>query len=233
MRRAAAILLLVVSALALSGCFTSMANSRAWNYEERARDRWGRNPSSWTPTTGTRRLVCRLRCGGASPVWALPGPGDSLFLALPPAGDGWAPALLSDRVKACRESAPAGAPALELVVSGKPLALAPTSSEGLPTRALLVLRLGRDRWRSDTSLAPTDRSTLFFERDGIRRIVPFESDFEGMRERNEARARSKARLWWLVSVPLDVVTSPVQLAVAIVAAPFVLVMLIGLGGHPW
>jgi hypothetical protein len=233
MRRATFFVLLVLSVVTLSGCFTSVANSRLWGYEERAKETWGQNPSAWAPTTGVRRLLCPLRCGGSSPVWAFPGPGDSLFLSLPTTGGGWEPALLSDRGAPCTEPAAAGAPALELVVSPDPLPLAPASVHGLPTRALLVLRLERDRSRTDASLAPGNGSTLLFERDGIRRMVAFEEDFAAMRERNAERARSKGQLWWLVSVPLDVVTSPLQLAAAIVVAPFYLILLMGLGGHRW
>jgi len=233
MRRATASALLVLASLVLSGCFTAMANSRGWRYEQAAQDKWGQNPSAWEPLSEARRLSCPMRCGGASPVWSLPGPGDSLFLSLPSATGGWDPAILSDRAERCADPAPPGAPPLELVVSPGPIPLAPASRGGIPTRAILVLRLGRDRSRSDTSLGPTKNSSLFYEYDGIRHLVRFEPDFAGMRERNATRARSKEKIWWLVSVPLDVVTSPIQLAVAIVAAPFFLIMLIGLGGHPW
>lgn len=127
---------------------------------------------------------------------------------------------------------------LELVLSSSSRGFVPSAADAPRPRALLVLapwerKRNLDRGKNE-GIPVSDGEILLLHRDKgrmrMREVEIRAAIYE--KERQSARKLQLAPLY-LLTVPLDIVTSPVQLGVAILAAPFVLVVAAGLGGHPW
>jgi len=216
----------------LSGCyFTHQAQLAPYARMRKVEHELG-GLAHWVPPIGARLLVCPLRCGGASPVWSLPGPGDSLYVSLPDSRT--SVAWLRDTPGSCPVPAPGEAPPLELVVASKGLVVAPLEIDGLPTRAVLELQLRQETWLPDMPWTMVqDGSSLLYRREGVSRKVVIEVDFSARRAANEAGVFAGSGVVTGMGVVLDVVTSPIQAALYLAAFPVLVILSAGLGGHRW
>ncbi|MEN9355085.1 MAG: hypothetical protein RL318_2410 [Fibrobacterota bacterium] len=127
---------------------------------------------------------------------------------------------------------------LELIVGTSPLGFIPAAANASRPRALLIL--APQEKKSGMELKPTDgipvsdgEIQLFYRDKGrmkTRQVDMRTAVYE--EERRRLRRNSLSPLY-LLTVPLDVVTSPIQLGLVILVAPFAYVIASGLGGHPW
>lgn len=211
----------------LSGCyFTHQAELAPYARMRMVEHELG-DLAHWVPPTGARVMTCPLRCGGARPVWSLPGPGDSLFVSLPDSptsDDAW----LRDTPGSCAVQPSGQEPALELVVTSETLVVAPLEADGLPTRAVLELKLRQETWLPNHPWTmKQDESSLLYRRDGTSRKVVFRVDFRARHAANEAGVFAGSKVKIGVGVVLDILTSPIQVGGYLIALPFRLLIAAG------
>lgn len=122
---------------------------------------------------------------------------------------------------------------LHLVVSDTRIPFRPSDSANLRT-ALLVLDLrepGRGethrRWHVgwNSRLVYTDDSTVRDQR--------MDMDIHLLEVRPPLASDQKGYTWLFLTIPLDVITSPIQVVVLAVGGATMLVLGAMLGGHPW
>lgn len=127
---------------------------------------------------------------------------------------------------------------LELVLGSTSQGFIPSTPGAPRPRALLVLAPSERKRNMDLGekegIAVSDGEILLLHRDKggmrMREVEIRAANYE--KERQSAHKLRLAPLY-LLTVPLDIVTSPVQLGIAIIVAPFAYVIASGLGGHPW
>lgn len=248
------LLLALVCGLSLSGCFSMMLSDHVRSVEHAA-SRPENDPVGIRPAPEPRVIKAPLVCHERDTVWRLDAGNLPLYLTIAPEQ-----AQLSTQTPRCivpdrppedgkassrdewemRRKQQASGPAqaqrfLELVVTSSPLPFRPSDSSGLPVLACLQLQADSLFPDDTSSRMLKGRHLLAFSRDGVASIVPVRIDPQSLNELNAQRAARKGWAGLFATVPLDVVTAPVQVGVVVVgvllAIPFGLGLLAGAAAH--
>lgn len=248
------LLLALACSLCLSGCFSMLLSDHVHSLEQAAA-KPENDPVGIRPVPEPRLIKAPLVCQDRDTVWRLDAENLPLYLTIAPEQ-----ARLSTQAPPCvvpdhppesgfesdrtdwelRRMQQASRPAepqrfLELVVTSSPLPFRPADSSGLPT--LACLQLQADSTFPDDSSARMLKGShlLAFSRHGVTSIVAVRIDARSLNDLNARRAARKGWAGLFATVPLDVVTSPIQLGVVVVgvllAIPFGLGLLAGSMAH--
>jgi len=240
------ILLALTCSLSLSGCFSMMLSDHV-NSLERAASKPENDPVGIRPAPEPHAVKAPLVCQDRDTVWRLDAGNLPLYLTIDPdkaqLSTQAPPCIVPDlppesgdeprrtawemrrRQQASRPSEPQRF--LELVVTSSPLPFRPADSSGLPTLACLQLQADSLFPDDSSSRRLKGRHLLTVSRDGIASIVPLRIDAQSLNELNAQRAARKGWTGLFATVPLDVVTSPVQVGVVVVGV--LLAIPLGLG----
>jgi hypothetical protein len=195
--------LLVASMLA--GCFSMEIRDNIDNAGKNLQSTYGK-ALDWGEFTGPRQLTCQQVCSDSIPAWRVDLSDSVLYLRL--LRD---EALLTDSLPRCLP-VPDGR-TMELVITDTPMDFHPSDSAGRST-ALLQLKLRRGAPWSSSALAMQQGSSLLFLREDSVVRLPFNILRHPVRPKDVRTAQIRAGIPLILTIPLDVVTSPFQLLTA-------------------
>jgi len=208
--------ILLLMLLSLSGCFTSMVNDMGHieEYSDEMLD-WEtpihQNYVLYAPLVGESPFVTYQIRQGKSP----------LYLKLE-ADDPWK-AILTDINESTLQNNQSPR-TLELIISKDSLILTPRQ-HGDTTMGLLMIQLHKSNSLSglaylDTSICQPQEYPSFRYWDGEQVIsTPFYVRLDGLKQSNQSTATTQKRMLYIFSVPLDIITSPLQLIGYLISIP--------------
>jgi len=198
------LLLLVV--LLFQGCYFSSRVGKAVRLSDDLLDhRWERGVD-WGHPLGPRSLSCPQVCGGEASTWRLDAGPEPLYLEVPLFGTF---ATISDRLPdECPAAVRADSLLLVVSVGTQPLRVSVAPTQGV--RGFLQIH----PMVEDPPFAGTvasDTSYLRIQDHGWTSRKPLAFDLHRVTEGHRFRRRALLRSLYLVSVPVDVLTSPLQI----------------------
>jgi len=219
---------LLLAPLLLAGCFSMMVDDHALQERRGLADQY-RGALAWSPFQGTHRIDGRTTCTGTETpprglksqphrsVWRLELGPSPLYLVVDRDL-----ATLQDQALPVPCSQPRGdsVPVVLLVSTDSALSFRPSTTD---TRITALLRFQIDSGRPWPGKPPRQwalaaGSPLLLERDGKIVSLPVLVETSPDLSSVEKALANRDRLWYLLAVPADIATSPLQL----LALPFVL-----------
>ena len=193
------VILLAGCALALSGCFSRMVMKSNAKAVEKMEVKYSA-PLEWHELDRPAVLQCRKLCGSRL-LYQIPSGDVPLFLDLPNS-------TISDRRTACADSA-AGGSILQLVVATHAVTIPyGVDSSGSPTTAFLLIIPQK---KAPTKADPWASHVLYMRPNGVMADGFLELKLHQVTDRDRKMVLWQRSPLFLLSVPLDVATSPAQL----------------------